>query len=199
MAEHEDLDAGAEVDEHTYMTSAMLKALANPLRRRITKALARREFARAADIAADLDVPANTASFHLRVLADAGLVAEAPEHARDRRDRVWTPVHGAFNVGSPEHPIEDEVLAATLMSTLADDHLEMVRRVLEWAPEYVSGRAAEVHGTFEQRSMRLTEAEFKKVTENVNKIFAEAEAAHDPTDPDSRMWGIDLIAADDTI
>ena len=38
---------------------------------------------------ADLDIPANQASFHLRQLAKYGLVVEAPEEARDRRDRVW--------------------------------------------------------------------------------------------------------------
>ncbi|SJN38438.1 putative DNA-binding protein [Microbacterium esteraromaticum] len=181
------------------MTTAMLKALAHPLRRRITKVIARREFARAADIAAELDVPANSVSFHLRVLADAGLIVEAPEHARDRRDRVWRAVQGGYNVGSPEHPVEDEVLGGALMHTLAEDHFDLVRRVLAWAPEYVSGRTAEVHGTFSQRTVRLTEAEFTAVEEKIYALFAEVEAAHDRTDPAGRMWGIDIVAADDTI
>lgn len=51
--------------------------------------LRRRDRLRAADIAEALGIAASTASFHLRVLADAGLIEEAPEHARDRRDRVW--------------------------------------------------------------------------------------------------------------
>ena len=44
---------------------------------------------RAADVAERLDIPANQASFHLRQLAKYGLVEEAPELARDGRDRVW--------------------------------------------------------------------------------------------------------------
>ena len=44
---------------------------------------------RAADVARELGIPANQASFHLRQLAKYGLVEEAPEEARDRRDRVW--------------------------------------------------------------------------------------------------------------
>ena len=48
---------------------------------------------RAADLAHDLGIPANQASFHLRQLAKYGLVEEAPELARDRRDRVWRAVH----------------------------------------------------------------------------------------------------------
>src|SRR5690606_22496775 len=114
-------------------TSAMLKAYAHPLRRRIAKAVGARGHARAADIAADLGVPANSVSFHLRVLADADLIEEAPEHARDKRDRVWKAVEAAWNVGSPEHPVEDEVLGNTLMVSLVDEHFDMVRRVMRWA------------------------------------------------------------------
>lgn len=36
-------------------------------------------------------MPANQVSFHLRTLAKYGLIEEAPEEARDRRDRVWRP------------------------------------------------------------------------------------------------------------
>ena len=51
---------------------------------------------RAADLARELDIPANQASFHLRQLAKYGLVEEDPDAARDKRDRVWRPTseHG---------------------------------------------------------------------------------------------------------
>lgn len=185
--------------EEAVMTTAMLKALAHPLRRRISKVFARRQFARAADIAADLGVPANSVSFHLRVLSDAGLIVEAPEQARDRRDRVWTVVRGARTLGSPEHPVEDELLAGAVMRTLTEDHLDMVRRVMAWAPEYLSGRSTSVHGTFTQRSVRLTEAEFVALEKRVNELVEEAERAHDENDPDGRVWSIDTVAADDTL
>ena len=185
--------------EEVVMTTAMLKALAHPLRRRMTKSFASREFARAADIAEDLGVPANSASFHLRVLADAGLIVEAPEKARDRRDRVWTAVKGAWNVGSPQHPVEDEVLGGVLMRTLAEDHHDMVRRVMTWALEYVSGRDTGSHGTFAQRTLRLTEAEFESLMDKVNVLMNEAEATHDHDDPEGRVWDIHVVAADDEI
>ena len=180
-------------------TTAMMKAYAHPLRRRIAKAIAAREYARAADLSADLDVPANSISFHLRVLADAGLIEAAPERARDKRDRVWKPTEGAWNVGSPEHPIVDEVLGGVLMNALADDHVELMRRVLAWAPEYVSGRDADVHGTFSQRIMRLTAAEFSDLERRIQEVIKEVEDAHDPDDPETRSWSLDIIAADDTI
>jgi len=67
----------------------VLRAIAHPVRTRILDELYASGPARAADIAREMDIPANQASFHLRQLAKYGLVEEAPEEARDRRDRVW--------------------------------------------------------------------------------------------------------------
>ena len=180
-------------------TTAMMKAYAHPLRRRIAKAIAARGFARAADLAGDLDIPANSISFHLRVLSEAGLIEAAPERARDKRDRVWKPMEGAWNVGSPEHPIVDEELGGVLMNALADDHIELLRRVLAWAPEYVSGRDPEPHGTFSQRSLRLTAAEFSKLERRIQEVIKEVEDAADPNDPEARSWSLDIVASDDLV
>lgn len=180
-------------------TTAMMKAYAHPLRRRIAKAVGARGHARAADIAADLDLPANSVSFHLRVLADAGLIEEAPEYARDKRDRVWKGVDGSWTVGSPEQPIVDEQASTALMASLADDHVDLLRRVMRWAPEYASGRDAATHGTFSQRNLRLTEAQFVEIEKRIDAVISEVAADTDPDDPDSRFWNFDIIAADDTI
>lgn len=186
-------------EDPVWMTSAMLKAYSHPLRRQIIRLISRREFLRAADIAAELGVPANSASFHLRALAEAGLIEEAPDKARDRRDRVWTGRKGALNVGGPENPVADEELGSTVIAALVEDHQDLIRRVIAWTPEYVSGRTAEVHAAFTQRSIRLTEAEFDDAMVKINDVLNAADDAHDGSDPDGRYWQIDLIAADDTI
>ncbi|GAA5107543.1 helix-turn-helix domain-containing protein [Alloalcanivorax gelatiniphagus] len=67
----------------------VLRAIAHPVRTRILEELSASGPVRAADVARELGIPANQASFHLRQLAKYGLVEEAPEEARDRRDRVW--------------------------------------------------------------------------------------------------------------
>ena len=67
----------------------VLRALAHPVRGRILGELEATGPVRAVDVARELGIPANQASFHLRQLAKYGLVEEAPEEARDRRDRVW--------------------------------------------------------------------------------------------------------------
>ena len=73
----------------TYDDPRILRAVAHPTRNRILSELSAAGSLRAADIARLLDVPANQASFHLRQLAKYGLVEEAPDEARDKRDRVW--------------------------------------------------------------------------------------------------------------
>jgi predicted ArsR family transcriptional regulator len=72
-----------------YDDPRVLRAIAHPTRNRILSELFAAGSLRAADIARELGVPANQASFHLRQLAKYGLVEEAPGEARDRRDRVW--------------------------------------------------------------------------------------------------------------
>ena len=67
----------------------VLRAIAHPVRNRILGEIEAGGPVRAADVARELDIPANQASFHLRQLAKYGLVEEAPGEARDRRDRVW--------------------------------------------------------------------------------------------------------------
>ncbi len=69
----------------------VLRAIAHPMRYRILTELSATGPMRAADIARELGIPANQASFHLRQLARYGLVEEDPEAGRDRRDRVWRP------------------------------------------------------------------------------------------------------------
>ena len=72
-----------------YDDPRILRAIAHPHRNRILSELHAAGPLRAADIARRIDIPANRASFHLRQLAKYGLIVEAPEQARDRRDRVW--------------------------------------------------------------------------------------------------------------
>ncbi|WP_226533506.1 winged helix-turn-helix domain-containing protein [Microbacterium paraoxydans] len=186
-------------EDPVWMTTAMLKAYSHPLRRQMIRLFSRRDFLRAADIAAELGVPANSASFHLRALFEAGLIEEAPDKARDRRDRVWKGRSGALNVGGPESPVADDELRLAVVSALVEDHQDLVRRVMAWTPEYVAGRTTEVHAAFTQRTIRLTEAEFDEALLQFGKVLDAASEAHDETDPDGRYWQLDLLAADDSI
>lgn len=83
----------------------VLRAIAHPTRNRILGELGAAGPLRAADIARELGIPANRASFHLRQLAKYGLIEEDAAAARDKRDRVWKVSAGAdldVNLGAIE-------------------------------------------------------------------------------------------------
>lgn len=98
---------------------AALRAIAHPLRQKLLMQLAVMEHARAADLARAVGEPANSVSFHLRVLAKAGMITEAPEHARDKRDRVWTPVAQSYDV-KPDAGNAAELILRPTIDWLSD-------------------------------------------------------------------------------
>jgi DNA-binding transcriptional ArsR family regulator len=155
-----------------------LKAIAHPLRQRIVLELAVQEHARAADLAKALDEPANSVSFHLRVLAKAGLIEEAPELARDKRDRVWRRVIQQFTV--------DPGLADA--GTLFDPYLRWLRAMFlrdRTAPEEQEDlRLGLAHdGFFTSEEAREMADEVKAVLDRWSELTIERKrAAPDATE-----------------
>ena len=186
-------------DDPQAPTTAALKAIAHPLRRRILREFQSRTALRAADLAAALDEPANKVSFHLRVLADAGFLAESPELAHDRRDRVWRIVQDGVNLGGGRHPVDDPVLGGVVLQGMVDDHNEMVRRLAGWASAYLSGDDDHAHGTFSRFGLVLTPDEFVAMLARIGEVVEEAKAAHDPEAAGSRLYEMDIIAVDDRL
>ncbi|MGO2993616.1 MAG: winged helix-turn-helix domain-containing protein [Brachybacterium alimentarium] len=106
----------------THATQEQLRALAHPLRLDIVHRVGHRGTARAADLAADLSIPANSVSYHLRILARGGVIEEAPEAARDRRDRVWRLTQTSFYFGNGTRSADGtdgDYLAASGAASLA--------------------------------------------------------------------------------
>lgn len=181
------------------MTTAMLKAFANPLRRDMMRVFAKQEFLRAADIAEELGEPANKISFHLRVMADAGLIIEAPERARDGRDRVWTPIKESLNVGAPSSSAEDIALGNAVMTAMAEDHIALVRRIVAHGIEMMSEEHPDRSGTLRVHSVHLTEAEYEALMDTLSAAIRDAQDAHDRSAGGGRAWQVDIVAADTTI
>ena len=182
------------------MTSPMLKAMANPLRRRIFATLAAMDAARAADLADRLDVPANSLSFHLRVLAEAGAIEEAPELAKDRRDRVWRIVPGGLDVGSPEHPIpaEDRLALNVYLTQQEQDQVHQLQAVINWGREFATGNESVQKGGLSMVNLILNAEEVDELDERVREVMREIKlkavaGAHDGTE--RKLWNVTLMMA----
>lgn len=191
----------AGAPEPRTMTSPLLKAMANPLRRRIFATLAGMDAARAADLAGRLEVPANSLSFHLRVLAEAGMIEEAPELAKDRRDRVWRALPGSLTIGSPEHPALDEYRLAmdAYLTQQEQDRARQLRAVVAWGREYASGAEHEQLGALNFSNLMLSAQEVEELEERMVEFLQEvklkslAAAAHDATE--RKLWDITVMMA----
>ena len=83
------------------LDSTSIRALAHPLRNRIVGKLRSDGPATATQLAARLGTNSGTTSYHLRKLAEIGMVAEADD-VGDGRDRWWRAVHDFTSFTSSE-------------------------------------------------------------------------------------------------
>ena len=184
----------------TTMTTPMLKAMANPLRRRIAAELAAVESARATDLADRLGVAANSLSFHLRVLAEAGIIEEAPELARDRRDRVWRALPGGLSVGSPSRPSspEDSLALQAYLGQEAEDQVRQLQAVVNWGTSYASGEDVESRGMLDIASLRLSAAEAEDLEAEVLDLLRrikERSLADAGDGAERKFWNFSMVMA----
>ena len=158
----------------------VLRAIAHPVRNRILEELSATGPVRAADVARDLGIPANQASFHLRQLAKYGLVEEAPEEARDKRDRVWraTSAEGfTVNLNDlSDAPGGRAAVEVFRRSKLASLH-EIVDRTFQLDRPEGSGVF-----TTSDHSVRLTDEEAHQLRREIDDVvdaWAERTRGHD--------------------
>lgn len=190
----------SEQSRRQTMTSPMLKAMANPLRRRIVATLTAVESARATDLAQRLGVPANSLSFHLRVLAEAGIILEAPELARDKRDRVWKVLPGGLSVGSPTEPsaIEDALALKAYLGQEADDQIRQLKAVIAWGSDYATGSEPDARGLLNITSLMLNATETEALEEAVLEVLRQAKRASVAAAADGserKLWNFSMVMA----
>lgn len=193
---------------HT-LTTKGLKALSHPVRRRIADVLSAGP-ARAADLARDLDLPANQMSFHLRTLAEAELIVEAPEAARDRRDRVWKARPEALRVIDPAAQLDAAQLAAVdvFLANEVADHTARVHRSMTWLSEAAAaggqdGGEPEFRADWTNSTLRLTGEEARdllhKLRQVVEDVRAEQGANNHRSDDELSLWRLSIFATRDDV
>ena len=168
----------------------VLRAIAHPVRNRILEEAQARGSIRAADVARELDIPANQASFHLRQLAKYGLVEEDPTAARDKRDRVWRPVsrHGlTIDLGELESAPGGRAAAAVFRRSSATwGHLVVERA-------YSGERRPGEHQTVNQTALRLSTEEAKELADEVGAVierWSERTQGDDPSRSTYLYFGV---------
>jgi len=105
--------------------------MASPFRSRMLDALAVDGPSTASTLALRTGQAVGSVSHHLKVLDEAGLVVEAPELARDRRERWWRLVTPGIRWSRAEFATD----AGAVTAALAAESLEMQRqfeRAQEW-------------------------------------------------------------------
>ncbi|WP_043675291.1 ArsR/SmtB family transcription factor [Streptomyces xylophagus] len=121
-----------------------LKAFAHPLRLKLYRALYVARTATASQLADQVDEAVSLVSYHLRKLAEHGLIEEAEQQSGDGRERWWQPAAEGLTVRHEDMKDAPEKLAAqgVLTRTLLEQRVDLYRRHLDesesWSDEWRS-------------------------------------------------------------
>jgi DNA-binding transcriptional ArsR family regulator len=107
---------------------AVMRALAHPARISLLDHLANSGPATATECAEVVDLTPSATSYHLRALAKAGLIEEAPGRG-DGRERLWRSTVGSYRVeGGPDDDPEVQAARSELLHSFVTWEESQVRR-----------------------------------------------------------------------
>lgn len=154
----------AENQEIRDLTDARaLSALANRHRSRILDVLAVDGASTASAIAARIDLAVGSVSHHLKVLSEVDLVEEAPELAKDRRERWWRLVSKSTRWARSDFASD----TAAVNAALAAESLSLQKQ-LERARDWMARSSLEdpwdLAAFATQTWMKLTPDELKELS-----------------------------------
>jgi DNA-binding transcriptional ArsR family regulator len=147
-----------------------LSAMANPFRARMMDALKVDGPSTASGLAQRTGQAVGSASHHLKVLAEAGLVQEAPELARDRRERWWRLVDPGTRWSRAD--FADDTAAVT--AAYAAEALALQRqfeRTQEWNANAASVPEWDAAAFATQNWMRLTPDELDELSREIVDVL----------------------------
>ena len=167
-----------------------MKALAHPARMAVFDYLGARRIqgfdgATATEIAEVAGMTPSAMSYHLRTLAKAGFIEEAPSRG-DARERMWRLSLHSFSIAAEEGaPESDRVVEREMARTFADQHELGFRRWIESRGQ----ESAEVRdaSVLSSGRLRLTPAEAKEFQVRFHELeleYAEMTRKRLETDPD---------------
>ncbi|MFF8912529.1 ArsR/SmtB family transcription factor [Streptomyces sp. NPDC015032] len=125
-----------------------LKAFGHPLRMRLYRLLYISRTATASQLAEQVDEAVSLVSYHLRKLADQGLIEEAQRQGKDGRERWWQPASKGVTFHQEDFNDAPEKVAthAAVGRLSFDQHVELYRRYIDsaqsWPPEWRSAASS---------------------------------------------------------
>jgi DNA-binding transcriptional ArsR family regulator len=147
-----------------------LKAIAHPLRTQLYRQLIIAQVATASQLADQVDEAVSLVSYHLRKLAEHGLIEEAESRSGDGRERWWQPASDGLSIRDEDFRDAPEKAAAhTAASRLFfDQRIDMYRRYIDerayWSDEWTSA------SDNSEWLLRLTAAELAELSEELGDI-----------------------------
>lgn len=144
-----------------------LKALAHPLRMKLYRGLTIARVATASQLAEQVDEAVSLVSYHLRKLAEHGLVEEAQPQSADGRERWWQPASDGVSIRDEDFRDAPEKAAAhTAASRLFfEQRADMYRRFLDERAHW--GEAWNTAAESTEATMRLTPAELGELNKEM--------------------------------
>jgi DNA-binding transcriptional ArsR family regulator len=147
-----------------------LKAIAHPLRAQLYRLLILAGAATASQLGEQVDEAPSLVSYHLRKLAEHGLIEEAEPRSGDGRERWWQPASDGLSVRDEDFRDAPEKAAAhTAASRLFfDQRIDMYRRYIDerayWSDEWTSA------ADNSEWLVRLTPAELGELSKELGDI-----------------------------
>ncbi|MBL1084780.1 helix-turn-helix domain-containing protein [Streptomyces actinomycinicus] len=144
-----------------------LKALAHPLRADLYRLLCLEGVATASQLAEHVDEAVSLVSYHLRKLAQHGLIEEAQPQTGDARERWWQPASDGVSIRDADFRGEPGKAAAHLAATrlFHDQRARHYSRYLDERPTWSAEWNAAVMDN--ESWMRLTPAELTALKEEL--------------------------------
>jgi DNA-binding transcriptional ArsR family regulator len=163
----------------------ILKGLAQPMRQRLYRLLIQLGPATVSTLARKVDTDPGLVSYHLRELGRRGFIAEAPELAKDRRERWWRVVDDDNTWSTSDFTTpEGRAIAATVKGQMVADQVD---RLGAWEAARDAWPADWSDAATSSNSyLRLDAAELTELAGELNALIARYGKRGAPGDDDGR-------------
>ncbi|MEU5553467.1 helix-turn-helix domain-containing protein [Micromonospora sp. NPDC047793] len=163
-----------------------MRALAHPTRLRLLGELRLRGPQSVGMLSDVVDEAVGSVSYHLGKLAEHGLVREAPECARNRRERWWRAAHTTTSwepleaLDDPERKVASDLLRRAVLERYQEALNSYLTAEATFEPEWVRGTASS------DNAYHLTAAELRELRTDLEALAVRWQKRSDPDRVDAR-------------